>query len=283
MPPSQAELRDTREVLPGQWLQTWHAPWVAAGVRPGQFVQLRTPGHAGQLMRRPFVVTTNDRARGEVSIHIQVRGDGAAWLAGLRPSDRVDFFGPLGRGYQVDTRTRHLLLVAAEEGIAGVRSLVDEALAEGRQVALLFGAPTAAQVFPSSLLPDELEYVVATEDGSLGHRGLVTDLVPDYEAWADQAFASGPLRLLDDMARLASGRDARLGVARLGRKGGASRSTRSAATRRRAWLQVGLQQSMGCAAGACLGCVVPGAEGPVRLCREGPVFAANELAWPEAR
>ena len=121
--------------------------------------------------------------------------------------------------FEVDPRTRHVLLIAGGLGMAGVRALADEALAAGRQVALLFGAARAAEVYPSSLLPDEVEYVVATDDGSLGHHGLVTELVPDYEAWADQAFACGPLPMLAALARLAAGRDARLGVARLGRKG----------------------------------------------------------------
>ena len=66
--------------------------------------------------------------------------------------------------------------------MAGVRMLADEAIRDGRQVTLLFGAASAREVYPSSLLPDEVEYVVATDDGSLGHHGFVTELVADYEA-----------------------------------------------------------------------------------------------------
>jgi dihydroorotate dehydrogenase electron transfer subunit len=279
-----AELRVTREILPGQWLQTWHAPWLAAGIKPGQFVQVRTPDVSGQLMRRPFGVSSFDRARGEFTLHFRISGEGSAWLARVRPEESVPFFGPLGRGFELDPRTRHLLLVAGGIGIRGVRALIEEALAAGRQVALLFGAASAADVYPSSLLPEEVEYVVATDDGSLGHRGPVTDLVPTYEAWADQAFAGGPLPMLAALSRLAAGRDARLGVARLGRKSGARTAPIGAPlTRRKAWLQVALDQTMGCAAGTCLGCVVMGTDGPQRACREGPVFAATELAWDRAR
>ena len=128
--------------------------------------------------------------------------------------------GPLGRPFEVDPRSRHLLLIAGGLGIAGVRMLADEAIRDGRQVVLLFGAASAAEVYPSSLLPDEVEYIVATDDGSLGQRGYVTDLVPDYEAWADQAFACGPAPMLAALARLAAGRRDRLGVAKLGRKRG---------------------------------------------------------------
>ena len=95
--------------------------------------------------------------------------------------------------------------------MAGVRMLADEAIRDGRQVTLLFGAASAREVYPSSLLPDEVEYIVATDDGSLGHHGYVTDLVADYEAWADQAFACGPAPMLAALARLAAGRRERLG------------------------------------------------------------------------
>jgi dihydroorotate dehydrogenase electron transfer subunit len=149
-------------------------------------------------------------------------------------------------------------------------------------VTLLFGAASARDVYPSTLLPDEVEYVVATDDGSLGHHGYVTDLVPEYEAWADQAFACGPAPMLAALARLATGRRQRMGVASLGRKRGGGRGdpAGSPAARRKAFLQVSMEQNMGCAVGACLGCVVMGVSGtPQRVCREGPVFAAEEIAW----
>jgi dihydroorotate dehydrogenase electron transfer subunit len=177
-----------------------------------------------------------------------------------------------------------LLLIAGGLGMAGVRMLADEAVRDGRQVTILFGALSARHVYPSSLLPDEVEYVVATDDGSLGHHGFVTDLVPDYEAWADQAFACGPYPMLVRLAALAAGRRQRLGVAKLGRKrgGGKADPLGSAAARRKAFLQVSMEQTMGCAVGACLGCTVIGVEGPLRVCREGPVFSAEEIAWPSA-
>ncbi len=77
------------------------------------------------------------------------------------------------------------------------------------------------------------------------------------------------------------GRRGRLGVATLGRKRGGGRppAVGSPEARRKAWLQVIVEPRIGCAAGTCLGCVVDGASGPVRACREGPAFAADELDW----
>ncbi len=187
-----AELVDSREILPRQWLQAYHAPALASGSRAGQFVHVRPGDYSGLILRRPFSFNTVDPQTGIVTIHFRTVGRGTRWFTHLRPGDTVDMLGPLGRPFEVDPRSRHLLLIAGGLGIAGVRMLADEAIRDGRQVVLLFGAASAAEVYPSNLLPDEVEYVVATDDGSLGHQGYVTDLVPDYEAWADQAFACGP-------------------------------------------------------------------------------------------
>jgi len=280
-----AELVDSREILPGQWLQSFHAPELAAGARAGQFVHIRTGDYSGLVLRRPFSINTTDPVTGVITIHFRTIGRGTEWFTRLRPGDRVDMLGPLGRPFEVDTRTQHVLLVAGGLGIAGVRSLADEAIRDGRQVTLLFGGATARDVYPSSLLPDEVEYVVATDDGSVGHHGYVTDLVKDYEAWADQAFACGPLPMLRSLAGLAATRRGRLGVASLGRKRGGGRPIPqgSAQARRKAFLQVSMEQNMGCAVGACLGCVVMDTKGaPQRVCREGPVFASDELEWERA-
>jgi dihydroorotate dehydrogenase electron transfer subunit len=276
-----AELVESRQILPGQWIQSFHAPELAGGARAGQFVHVRTGDYSGLVLRRPFSLNTADQATGIVTIHYRMVGRGTEWLTRARAGDRIDMLGPLGRPFEVDPRSHNLLLVAGGLGMAGIRLLADEAIRGGRNVTILFGAADAAHVYPSSLLPDEVEYVVATDNGSLGHHGFVTDLVADYEAWADQAFACGPHPMLKRLAELAAGRRERLGVARLGRKrgGGKTDPLGSTPARRKAFLQVSMEQTMGCAVGACLGCVVIGVGGPQRVCREGPVFASEEIAW----
>ncbi len=281
---SGSELLESREILPGTWLQAWHAPAIVSGARAGQFVHVRTMEPGGLPLRRPYPIATTDPASGVLTIQVPRSASPSAlsWARGLRPGDVVDIAGPLGRPFEVDPRSRHLLLIAEGPGIAAIRLLADEAIRDVRSVVLLYGATSASQVYPSSLLPDEVEYVVATADGSLGHRGSVTELVGDYEAWADQAFASGSPPLLGAVARHAAGRRQRLGVATLGRKRGGGRppAPGSPEARRKSFLQVAAVQAIGCAAGTCGGCAIAGASGVTqRVCREGPVFAAAELDW----
>ena len=289
MRPYGAELVERREIGLGSWLLAWHAPAIASAARAGQAVHVRTVEAGGLPLRRPYAVTTADASSGTITIQAPGRtgwsdGSPPSWISALRVGDRRDLVGPMGRPLEVDSRSRHLLIVADGPSIAGVRLLIDEAVRGGNSVALLYGAASAGSVYPSSLLPDEVEYVVATADGSLGHRGSVADLWLDYEAWADQAFAAGSSALLGQLATLAAGRRQRLGVATLGRKRGGGRPIvpGSPEARRKAFLQVVLDQTIGCAAGTCLGCVVNGTNGTVRVCREGPSFAADEIDWERA-
>jgi dihydroorotate dehydrogenase electron transfer subunit len=279
--PVGAELVERRDVLPGQRIDTFHAPAIAVAAQPGQFVDVLQADDDGLVLRRPVAISSADPSNGLVSLHLEQAARPGP-LERVRPGDRVELAGPHGRPFEVDARSRHLLVIAVGAAVGRVRLLMDRAIGDDRQVTLLFGAPSAKAVYPSTLLPDEVEYVVATEDGSLGHAGSVVGLIPQYEAWADQAFAAGPRPLLGELAKLAAGRLARMGVARLGRKRGRGRSdpSGSPAARRRSFLQVALDHDIACAAGTCLGCVVNAASGgPLRVCREGPVFAADELDW----
>jgi dihydroorotate dehydrogenase electron transfer subunit len=285
MPTVVAELVDRREIVAGLWLHAWHAPGIVAGVRAGQYVHLRTVEPGGLLVRRPLAIATADPASGTLTTQAPGAPPSQGWTGTLRVGDRAELIGPMGRPFEVDSRSRHLLLIAEGAAIASVRLLVDEAIRDGRSVVLLYGAADSSQVYPSSLLPDEVEYVVATADGSLGHRGSVLDLVLEYEAWADQSFAAGSAALLGALAALAVGRRTRMGVATLGRKRGGGRPVQpgSPEARRKSFLQVAPGHDIGCAAGTCLGCAVAGAGGTAqRVCREGPAFAADELAWEPA-
>jgi dihydroorotate dehydrogenase electron transfer subunit len=286
-----AELLASRDIPPGRRLLTWHAPRLARSVQPGQCVTVVDPRPAGSLLPT-LPVAGFDRIAGTISLLLEARpGGGAAsappgsrmaeltdGLGRLRTGDQARLDGPVGRGFAVDPRSRHLLIVSDAEGIGATRALLEEAVASGRHVTLLLGAASAAEVPPSSLLAEEVEYVVATTDGSIGHRGSVIDLVPRYEAWADQCVAAGSQDLLARLADLARGRDARLGVARLGRRPG-RRGRSVTAPRHPSWLQVSLPLPISCALGVCLGCVVDGVDGPLRVCREGPAFGSTELAW----
>lgn len=239
---------------------------IALSATPGQFVHVRCTDRWDPLLRRPLSIARvwdNGEAghAEEFALLVEVVGRGSAVLAACRTGDQLDLLGPLGRGFALHPKARQILLVAGGVGIAPLLALAEEALAHDLSVTLLFGARTGAKVFPPALVPPAVEYVVLTEDGSLGRRGLVTEALPEYLPWADQLFTCGPEPMLCAIAR---------------------------ALYRQSWglpsvspslAQVSLERHMGCAMGACYGCVVDTASGRERVCRDGPVFDLFEVKW----
>ena len=282
-----AELVDSREILPGQWLQAYHAPASRPAPGPASSSTSGPGDYSGLVLRRPFSLNTADAATGHHHDPLPDHRPRHGVVHAAAPRRRVDMLGPLGRPFEVDPRSRHLLLVAGGLGMAGVRMLADEAIRDGRQVTLLFGAASAREVYPSSLLPDEVEYVVATDDGSLGHHGFVTELVPEYEALGRPGVRLRPDRRCSrPWPGWPSGRRERLGVAKLGRKRGAgkadpARLARGAAQGVPPGLD-GAEHGLRGRARASAAWSWASTGTPQRVCREGPVFAAEELDWEGA-
>jgi dihydroorotate dehydrogenase electron transfer subunit len=196
------------------------------------------------------------RAEGD-TIELMVRnvGKGSGWITRRQPGHHLDCLGPLGRGFRLDRNYRNLLMIGGGYGVAPLVGLAEQAIERGMSVTLAVGAATAAYVFPTRLLPDAVEYLVATDDGSAGHGGFVTDLVPERLAWADAVYACGPIPMMRALA----------GIVR----------TRAPSKPG----QIAMEERMGCAMGVCLGCVVETTRGPLRTCTEGPVFDIGQIVW----
>jgi len=234
------------------WLS---APAVGRAAGAGQFLMVRCGEGYDPLLPRPMSFHRFRRAGDErqFAVLFDIRGRGTEWLAQRVPGDAIDVFGPLGHGYTVDKASHNLLLVAGGIGVAALVALTDEAAADGRSLTLLHGARTAALLFPTALLPPEVEVVIATDDGSAGHHGLVTDLLPQYLPWADQVFACGPTPMFRAMADV----------------------MRREASRKP--VQVLLEERMACGTGVCYGCAVFTRRGVRLVCKDGPRFELREV------
>jgi dihydroorotate dehydrogenase electron transfer subunit len=241
-------------------LTTFTAPEHAvAASRPGQFIHIlsRDDRATDPLLRRPYSVCRTDAVAGTMTVLARPYGRGSAWLCERPVGTVLDVMGPLGAPFAVRPRTERLLMVAGGVGAAPLLMLAEDAVRNGRQVTYLMGAQDASQLLPASELPDEVEYVVATIDGSMGYTGFVTDLVPEYLGWADQVFSCGPEPMF--------------------------RSLRDVVHRHRMGdrpdVQMAVERPMACGIGACLGCVVETRHGMKTACVDGPAFDMDELLW----
>lgn len=248
-----------REALPGVWQLRVAAPGIAASARPGQLVLVRPPGNGDGCLRSALPV--HRLGRGEISFLFGAGDHGAAFLARSRPGDAISLQGPLGRGFAVATGSRNLLLVGDGVDVAPLAALSDWSVNAGNSVTLLAGAETSSSLLPAAMFPAEVEYRVATADGSLGHRGTVLDLLrpagePPMLLWADQVFASGSDALYAGL------REA-IGSTRIRTEPG--------------FAQGMLKGHVGCGAGACLGCAVETRDGIGYLCKAGAVVDLDRM------
>jgi dihydroorotate dehydrogenase electron transfer subunit len=243
---------ENTEITPSVYLTWFRGGELLRGYAPGRFVMVRCGSGRDPLLPRPFSIHRR-RSADEFALVYRVVGAGTDWLAHLRPGDPCEIFGPLGQPFKIEARSRNLLLIAGGLGVAPIVALADQAVARDLSVTLLLGAATAADLYPSHLVPPEVELVCATDDGSAGARGFVTELLPEYLPWADQVYTCGPHAMFERLGAL---------VRRLG-------------TRKR--VQAALETFMACGMGGCWGCVEKTRHGYKRVCTEGPVFDLLEV------
>jgi len=246
------------EVMAGGYLMWLDCGRIASTVVAGQFVMTlcRDSGSDTPLLRRPFSVHRVDGNR--VALLYAVVGQGTQWLSDRKAGDEVDILGPLGNGFSVAPASKRLLLVAGGMGVAPTVALADYALVRGHETTLLIGCKSVAHLYPEAELAQAvsrgLNVAFVTEDGSKGHKGVVTDVLAGLSRATDQVFICGPLpmyrAIAAEMAML-SGKPA----------------------------QVCLEQMMGCGWGVCYGCTIETNAGLKRVCQDGPVFDIEDIKW----
>ncbi|MFC1993869.1 dihydroorotate dehydrogenase electron transfer subunit [Chloroflexota bacterium] len=244
------------EVAPGVYILWIKAPEIAGLAHPGQFVMVRCGKGYDPLLRRPLAIHQVVKQKERLAILFAVVGLGTSWLAQRKAGETIDLFGPLGKGFKVHPPSKKLLLVAGGIGIAPIISLAESAIADGYEVTLLTGNKKKAFVYPQKFLPNNLKRVIVTDDGSLGKKGLITDLLPEFIHGSDQIFACGPLPMYQTMANMTEKFDDKP-------------------------VQVLLETMMGCGVGACLGCTIRTKQGQKQVCKDGPVFELREVIWKD--
>ena len=250
-----ARVVSQEEVYDDTYLMWLSCPPVARGAASGRFLMIHCGSGRDPLLARPMSFHRFREVGGEKQFAIlyDVRGRGTALLAQKRPGDAVPMFGPLGKGYILRPQTQNVLLVAGGLGVAAVISLADDAIRAGKSVTLIQGARSASKLMPPEMLPQEVEATSATDDGSTGHPGYVTDLLPQYLPWADQVFACGPNAMFASMADVVRRERSRTSVQAL------------------------MEERMGCGTGVCYGCAVFTRKGVRLVCRDGPRFDLREV------
>ena len=212
---------------------------------PGQFCQVQLPG---LYLRRPISICDWDE--NGMTLIYKVVGQGTEALSKMETGAVLDALNGLGNGYDVNACGERPLVIGGGVGTPPLYGLTKALLRAGKQPQVILGFNTYEEIF----LLDEFEdldapVTVTTADGSFGVKGFVTDAMeandPRY------IFACGPLPMLKAVYK----------------KSGCPTG------------QYSLEERMACGFGACMGCSIQTANGPKRVCKDGPVFRKEELLW----
>ena len=244
----------------GQWVLNANtrqidliAPRIAAEAVPGQFVNVQVSNRTAPLLRRPLGVAGVDKKQGVVRLIYRIIGEATRILADVCSGDVISVVGPLGHGF--DRSAKHPLLVGGGTGLAPLLYLAESMVDEGIKPDVLMGGRTADDLFWKDIYVDLVERMgLTTDDGSLGTPGTVMAELPLMlrRLHYDCVYVCGPVPMM--------------------------KAVSAAVLEKGIKCQVSLEKYMGCGLGACLSCSCQGVGRRLKVCQDGPVFWAEEVA-----
>jgi dihydroorotate dehydrogenase electron transfer subunit len=225
-------------------------------------VEVKCGGNFQPLLRRPLSIHSFSREHKTFALLYEVVGNGTEILSRYFVGEEMDVLGPLGHGFDIDLEKKIHILVGGGIGVAPLFSLASRTARHGFATYVLIGAKTKASIVCENELHKITDQVaVSTDDGSYGKKGLISDLLLDFilnqlstiDFRLSTIYACGPKAMLKAIAEIAF--------------------------QKKIDCQVSLDERMACGVGACKGCAVRTKDGYKMVCKDGPVFNAEELLW----
>ncbi len=238
------------------FLLTLKSRYISENAIPGQFVNIRVRDSISPLLRRPISIHQVNSKEKTFKLLYEVIGSGTETLSKHKPGDEVDVLGPLGKGFSFEGD--NAILVAGGMGIAPLAFLAWELLNNNKKVSIFIGTKTKNFTICEGALKNAgAEVHFATEDGSYGNKGLVTDIlssrITHYSLLVTHIYSCGPKVMLKEVAKIAK--------------------------KNNLPCQVSMEAYMACGIGACYGCALESRSGYKMCCKDGPVFNAEEIKW----
>ena len=222
-------------------------------ILPGQFVQALVKDSPQTFLRRPLSVHDIDTASNTLSLLVQIAGPGTERLAGLSPGDKLNLIYPLGNSFTLPAMGEKVLLAGGGCGMAPLLYLGRKIREAGIEPHFALGFRNRSRILEHDEFLKLGVVHLATEDGTEGYRGFVTDIPAFREDRWDRVYCCGPEPMMRAVG--ASCRD------------------------RNIFCEVSLENLMACGMGICLCCIVPTTSGNLCSCTDGPVFNIKDLKW----
>lgn len=265
-----ALVHSTEEVAEAVFLTRLTSPSIAKHIEPGQFVQIHLRDEAIPLLRIPLSVAAVDRAGCLIDVLYEAVGPKTNLLSRLSAAASVRCLGPIGNSFPAPGRHQRVVLIGGGVGLPPLLFFGHSLISCGHEagVDLLVGARTAAKHLDSERLHRAVSSVaIATDDGSAGHAGLVTELLEQKLSVAGVedvvVYTCGPHPMMRAVASICA--DSKVPCF------------------------ASLEEYMACGYGVCVGCVVETKlaadrhrseyERYSRICVDGPVYDAAQIIW----
>jgi len=223
-------------------------------IQPGQFIHIRVTDGLEPFFRRPFSVY---RAKKHVEVFYEAIGPGTGILASKVKGDGLDVLGPVGNEFTLPPKDiKQVVMIAGGIGIAPFLILSDVLKKRKCEMILLYGGRTRGHVYKMKEFKDNgCKVYVATDDGSVGVKGIVSKLFPKIktDSKTTMIYTCGPTRMMAAVQKFAKKHKLRG--------------------------QAACEEVMACALGACLGCSIKTKSGYKTVCYDGPVFDLQEVVF----
>jgi len=254
-----------QKIGPRHFKLTLASSYISSHAQPGQFVQVKCSESRDPLLRRPLSLHRILKEHGTFELLYEVVGKGTELLTRYFVGEEIDCLGPLGKGFTIDPKKKIHILVGGGVGVVPLLSLAEQ-LSQAKPSSplalyILVGAKTREWVLCEGDFRKITDQVlVATDDGSYGRKGFISDLLLEFienqlrtlDFGFSTIYACGPKEMLKIITEIAF--------------------------QKKINCQISLEERMACGIGACLGCAVKTKKGHKMVCKDGPVFDASELA-----
>lgn len=218
---------------------------------PGQFVNIRAAEGFEPMLRRPFSIFDSDEDI--ISLVVRVVGKGTSLISTMNPG-LINITGPAGKGFTIE-EGKDVLLAGGGVGNAPLYYLMKELKKRGNRITYIYCARGKDYVFAADMYRDLAdEFIVTTDDGSMGVKGFATDVMADVisEERFSRIYTCGPNPMMSKTVKLAN---------------------------KNIPVEVSVENYFGCGVGLCVGCTVDTVYGYKRACVEGPVMDGRKILW----
>ncbi len=240
------------KIKPDVFLLSFDSAFLAKNSYPGQFLHIKI---IKTILRRPFSIHYVQGS--SVYVLFRIRGRGTKILSDYKPGAKLSVIGPLGQGFCLCGREDKNILLAGGLGVAPLVFLADK-LKKTNPTVILGAKDKNDLLCVDEFKKKGCKVMVASEDGSKGHKGLVTDLLKKIltaygSGGTINIYACGPEAMFKEIKKLINKAACRINC------------------------QVSFEQFMGCGLGVCCGCTIETKKGYKKVCKDGPVFNINDV------